>query len=207
MSQNDNKSKNQLEEKENLDIMLNNNTESYLILKKENIKADNQGKEKCLLNYEKDQNDEENNQQRKRRRSNSVDLYKKHKRDKEKKKTNRESSNKIVNNNNNILVLNERPSNDITIKKITNKELKDGKAKKVTFLTPNFITIIDVESYKKFNEENTCKDPFEDMEFLKNINNFNINININNNNNNNSNNHDKNEDDGKERVNCNCLIF
>lgn len=206
MSQNDNKSKNQLDEKENLDIMLNNNTESYLIMRNKNVKADNQGKEKCLLNYENDQNDESNYQPKKRRRSNSVDLYKKHKRDREKKKTNRENNNKIGNNNN-VLVLNERPVNNITKNKITNKELKDGKVKKVTFLNSNFITIIDVESYKKFNMENTCKDPFEDMEFLKNIhniNNFNININ---NSQNNSNNHDKNEDDGKERVNCTCLIF
>ena len=70
--------------------------------------------------------------------------------------------------------------------------------KKVTFIEPDFFTIIDVESYKKFNAENTCKDPFEDMDFLNNINNLN-NININNNNKKNE------ENDGKERINCSCL--
>lgn len=63
--------------------------------------------------------------------------------------------------------------------------------KKVVFL-PNFVTIIDVESYKKFNEENTCKDPFENMEII------NGHINIKNN---------DDEDDGKARVLCSCIIY
>ena len=62
------------------------------------------------------------------------------------------------------------------------------------------MTIIDVESFKKFNAENTCKDPFEDLEFLKNVNN----ININNNNINNNNIKKGEEDNRKERVKCSC---
>ena len=43
-----------------------------------------------------------------------------------------------------------------------NKDLnnKKEKEKKVKFLEPEFVHIIEVESYKKFNEENTSKDPF-----------------------------------------------
>ncbi len=31
----------------------------------------------------------------------------------------------------------------------------------MTFLKSQFVTIIDVESYKQYNAENTCKDPYE----------------------------------------------
>ena len=59
---------------------------------------------------------------------------------------------------------------------------------------PNFVTIIDVESYKKFNAENTCKDPFENMEIV----NGHINI---------KNNNDDDEADGKTKVLCSCFIY
>ena len=45
-----------------------------------------------------------------------------------------------------------------------NKETKtDKKIKKVKFMEPMFVNIIEVESYKKFNEENTSKDPFDNI--------------------------------------------
>ena len=60
-------------------------------------------------------------------------------------------------------------------KKIITQKIK----KKVKFLEPNFVRIIEVESYKKFNEENTSKDPFD---FAKQI-------------------------EGKENVLCSCLVI
>ena len=53
------------------------------------------------------------------------------------------------------------------INNINNKKLEiDGggkekeKEKKVKFLEPEFVQIIEVESYKKYNVENTSKDPY-----------------------------------------------
>ena len=44
----------------------------------------------------------------------------------------------------------------------TKKIRKNTVSKKVKFLQDNFVTIINVESFKKFNAENTSKDPYED---------------------------------------------
>jgi hypothetical protein len=168
--------------------------ESFLMVKNNGIRVNNFGKEKCLLDYQ-EMNDNVLQSPRKRRRFDSVDLYK-HKRSKKKKQTNKGDSCKNMKNL--TLNLNDSPSNDGNANDDSTKSLKNDKAKKVSFLKSNFITIIDVESYKKFNEENTYKDPFEDIEFLKNINNLkNLNINKN----------EEDIDDGKERVNCTCTIF
>lgn len=201
MSQNEEKiisqTKNQLKETENLDLMLNNNTESYQIMKYQKVRIDDKGKQKALINYEEiKKNEEDDPQIRTRKRSNSVDLYKKHKREKEKKNKIKKDSNKNLIENNAISASPEN-TNVQTKRQIKNPKYKD---KKVSF-PKDFVTVIDVESYKQFNIENTSKDPFEDLEFLNNINNinnYNINININNN---------KDEDDGKERVTCSCLIY
>ena len=196
MSQNE-ESKNQLKENENLDIKFNNNTESYQIMKNQKVKIDENGKKKALINYEEvDNNKEDIPLPRTRKRSNSVDLYKKHKREKERKKQLKKDSTKSINENN-IISASPEISNIQTKRPNQNSKYKD---KKVSF-PKDFVTVIDVESYKQFNIENTSKDPFDDLEFLQNINNinnYNINININNN---------KEEDDGKERVMCSCLIY
>ena len=188
----------------NLNLILSKDTKSFIMTKNQNIRVNNLGKEKCLLNYQ-DINDEIQEIPKKRQRTDSVDLYKCRRNNEKKKTLNRGDSNNSIKYN--VLKLNDsHHSNDIT-ESNQEKLLKNGKSKKVSFLTPNFVTIIDVESYKKYNEENTSKDPFEDLEFLKklnNINNLNINININNNTNNNN---EKDIDDGKERVNCTCTIF
>ena len=190
---NKNKSKNNSKVKDNLDMIMNNNEETFQSIKNQKIKGENNDK-KGLINYEeiKDK-DEIILQSKTRKRSNSVDLYKKQQREKAKK--NKKESNKsikIINNNN----INEACENtNLNINKISSKNIRNGKIKKVTF-PKNFVNIIDVESYKKFNEENTCKDPFEDMEFLKKIKNMNLN----------NNNEDDDEDDGKARANCSCLI-
>ena len=118
------------------------------------------------------------------KRSNSIKLYKKHQKDKEKKLSLKKESKKEVKNDD-IFAVEENGT------KRPNKSSKNVKQKKVVFL-PNFVTIIDVESYKKYNEENTCKDPFENMEII------NGRININNN---------DDEPDGKARVLCSCLIY
>ena len=193
-----------LNEDENLDMMLNNNTESYKIMRNQKVKPDSKGNKRCLINYEENKFEEDDIIVRTRKRSNSVDLYKKHKKE-------RERRNKLKNNNiNNDNIKNEKNGDIYNIendtKEISKKNSKNLKCKKVSFLSPNFVTIIDVESYKKFNEENTCKDPFEDIELLNNHIAYMDKINNNNNNNININNNNL-EDDGKERVQCTCTIF
>ena len=194
MSQNQ-ETRNQLKENENLDIIINNNIETYQIMKNKKVKIDEKGKKKALINYEEIKNNEEDIPLlRKRKRSNSVDLYKKQKREREKKNKLKKDSTKNVKEN---IIASPENSNIPTKRPNKNPKYKD---KKVSF-PKGFVTVIDVESYKQFNIENTSKDPFDDLEFLKNINNinnYNINININNN---------KVEDDGKERVMCSCLIY
>ena len=193
MSQNQ-ETKNQLKENENLDIIINNNIETYQIMKNKKVKIDVKGKKTALINYEEIKNNEEDIPLlRKRKRSNSVDLYKKQKREREKKNKLKKDSTKNVKESN---TASPEDANSPTKRPNKNSKYKD---KKVSF-PKDFVTVIDVESYKQFNIENTSKDPFDDLEFLKNINNinnYNINININN----------KVEDDGKERVMCSCIIY
>ena len=167
-----------------IDMVLNNKIESYKIMKNINLKSSVKGGPKCLINYEEIRNDDDTSIHT-RKRSDSIKLAKKHKRDREI----RNSLRKMNDSNNKM---NSENEND---KIFTKKSSKNVRSKKVTFLEPNFITIIDVESYKKYNEENTCKDPFEDMEFINNMKIEHIYTN-------------NNEiDDGKERVHCSCSIF
>ena len=175
-----NKSKIFEESKENINFILDNNSESYQIMKNQKPKIDSKGK-KVLINYEdKKDSDDIDFPKKTLKRSNSIKLYKKHKKERE------ENNIKNIKNNENLFKGPDRK--------------KSENIKKVKFLEPNFLTIIDVESYKKFNAENTCKDPFEDIDFLNsinNVNNYNINININNKKN-------VEEENEKEKVNCSC---
>ena len=172
--------------RENMDVnmMFNNNEESYKIIKNQKMKVNNKGGKKCVIDYEEDNNETSLST---RKRSNSVNLYKKQRKNKERRIKKRISRKDVDNN----------IENEI----IPKKSSKNLRNKKVTFLKPNFVTIIDVESYKKYNEENTCKDPFEDLEYINNMNLDHINKNIS------KINEDEEEDDGKERVQCTCLIF
>ena len=142
---NSKKSINQIEITE---IMLDNNSEFYLNMKPKTIKAENMKKIKFYQDYGQI-NEKESNEffhSNKILRSNSVELYKKH--NQKKKKVIDENNVNIGNN-----------GNDIVDK---NNVQKIGKSnKKVTFLKSQFVTIIDVESYKQYNAENTCKDPYE----------------------------------------------
>ena len=53
--------------------------------------------------------------------------------------------------------------NEYIDNKYFNKDIRKEKMiKKVKFMEPSFVNIIEVESYKKFNQENTNKDPFYD---------------------------------------------
>ena len=63
-----------LNEDENLDMMLNNNTESYKIMRNQKVKPDSKGNKKCLINYEENKFEEDDIIVRTRKRSNSVDL-------------------------------------------------------------------------------------------------------------------------------------
>ena len=178
------KTKTELNENDLMDMILNNDSEDFKSIQFHSIKATNMKKIKFFKNnVEMNESEiEEFIPFNRLKRSNSVDIYKKRKEKKLKKNQDKSDISNI-----NII------END-------KNEFKNGKKiKKVSFLKPKFVTIIDVESYKKFNMENTSKDP---MDFL-----FNNNNNINgNNNNNNFNNNNKNEED-KEKVVCSCYIF
>ena len=149
--------------------MLSNNNE-YLLISKNKMKAESVKKINNPKGYEQINEDEDENYilHHKFHRSNSVDIYKKHKMKK--------------NNNKN---------------KNINDDIIDyfRKNKKVSFLKPKFVTIIEVESYKKYNELNTSKDPY--AELFKNM--------TQNNNNNDINNEKK--ENGKESINCSCFII
>ena len=118
------------------------------------------------------------------KRSNSINLYKKQQKEKHKK----ESS---INNNEEVK---EENVNNAPLEDNGAEKLNKLNKKKVMFL-PDFLTIIDVESYKKFNAENTCKDPFDNLELL---NGTII-----------SKNKDGDDDeiDGKTTLQCSCFIF
>ena len=110
------------------------------------------------------------------KRSNSIKLYKRHAKEKERRESLKKESNKGL------------------LPDLSNKEKvkKVNKTNKRVAFSPDFVKIIDVESYKKFNEENTCKDPFDNMEFV----NGTIKIN-----------HNDDEANGKAKALCTCFIF
>ena len=181
MSQKKIKTNKEIKETDIMDIILNNNSEDFQNIQSHTIKAVNMKKIKFFKNYVQMDEDEENSFYNKLKRSNSVDLYKKHKEKqlKKQKENNNDNNNKIE---------------PMTEEKKINKNDNNKNGKKVTFLKTNFVTIIDVESYKKFNQENTSKDPYDEL------------VNNNNNINNNKDDNEKN-DNGKEKVVCSCFIY
>ena len=147
-----------------------------------NIYSKNNSKIKSLKNQqEKNENKKDDDNEvgiavKTLKRSNSIKLYKKQAREKERRESLKKESDKQIL---------QDISNIERVKK-TNKP-----AKKVAF-SPDLVEIIDVESYKKFNEENTCKDPFDNMEFI----NGTISVN-----------HNDDEEDGKAKVLCSYSIY
>jgi len=179
---------NQITDKD--DSKANNNKIPSPKDKVKNPKPNNKSLQKNEIKKEQKKNDDEDDlvlPVKTLKRSNSIKLYKKHKKEQERrnslKKENEKDTKDKTGDIFNVSVVNGT--------KMPGKGSKNGKQKKVAFL-PNFVTIIDVESYKKFNEENTCKDPFENMEII------NGHINIKNN---------DDEADGKARVLCSCVIY
>ena len=208
MKQNEDQSKTTLIEKDNID-MLYNKSEAYQIMR--NTKSEGEEKtKKSIKSYNdiKDNNNDDTPSPRVKR-SNSIKLYKRHKKEKELRNSIKKENNiNIDNNKNNIY---EGPVVDVVDEPINNNnniDKKKNKSKRVTFVEPNFVNIVDVESYKKFNAENTCKDPFDEMQYMQNINNvnninnYNINININNNKK-----KQEQEQEGKEKINCSCACI
>ena len=156
------RSKSVMNENEVLE-MLANNEEYYKSVNPKKIKAENMKKIQFYEQMGVNKNDCLN-KGKQFFRNNSVDLYKK--RNREKKLKNK---------------------NDINEINMINNEQKDGKQnKRVTFLESKFVTIIEVESYKKYNEINACKDPY--AKFYKN------------------NDTGNNCCLGNDKVNCSCLI-
>ena len=179
---------NQITDKD--DSKANNNKISSIKDKVKNPKPNNKSPQKNEIKKEQKKNDDEDDlvlPVKTLKRSNSIKLYKKHKKEQERRNSLKKENEKDIKDKTgdifNVSVVNGT--------KMPGKGSKNGKQKKVAFL-PNFVTIIDVESYKKFNEENTCKDPFENMEII------NGHINIKNN---------DDEADGKARVLCSCVIY
>ena len=164
----------------NKNINSTNDNENSIL--NNNIYSKNNSKIKSLKNQqEKNENKKDDDNEvgiavKTLKRSNSIKLYKKHAREKERRESLKKESDKQIL---------QDISNIERVKK-TNKP-----AKKVAF-SPDLVEIIDVESYKKFNEENTCKDPFDNMEFI----NGTISVN-----------HNDDEEDGKAKVLCSCSIF
>ena len=157
------RSKSVMNENEVLEL-LGNNAECYKSVNQKSINVDNMKKIQFYEQMGVNRNDCFN-KGKQLFRNNSVDIYKK--RNREKKLKNRNDMNEF-NKNNNI-------------------EQKDGKQnKRVSFLESKFVTIIEVESYKKFNEMNACKDPYQN--FYKNSDN------------------DNNCCLGNDRINCSCFI-
>ena len=164
----------------NKNINSTNDNENSIV--NNNIYSKNNSKIKFLKNQEekngnkKDDDNEVGIAVKTLKRSNSIKLYKKQAREKERRESLKKESDKQIL---------QDISNIERVKK-TNKP-----AKKVAF-SPDLVEIIDVESYKKFNEENTCKDPFDNMEFI----NGTISVN-----------HNDDEEDGKAKVLCSCSIY
>ena len=125
-----------------IDIIINSDSEEkYQIIKSERIKNFNINKNNFLHKDEQYDENETNDcfQYNTIKRSNSVDIYKR-RREKKLKKSNNMDNN-LPNDNNNI---------------------DNKKNKKVTFKSPEYLTIINIESYKQYNLENTAEDPFFD---------------------------------------------
>ena len=164
----------------NKNINSTNDNENSIV--NNNIYSKNNSKIKYLKNQqEKNENKKDDDNEvgiavKTLKRSNSIKLYKKQAREKERRESLKKESDKQIL---------QDISNIERVKK-TNKP-----AKKVAF-SPDLVEIIDVESYKKFNEENTCKDPFDNMEFI----NGTISVN-----------HNDDEEDGKAKVLCSCSIY
>ena len=136
-----------------------------------------------------DVNDDSVVQVRAIKRMNSIKLYQKQNKEKERRNSLEKEIDKDTK---------DKSGDIINVPEVTGKNkaikiAKNVKQKKVEFL-PNFVKVIYVESYKKFNAENTCKDPFENMEIV----NGQLSIKTNNNND---------EADGKTKVLCSCFIY
>ena len=156
---------NQIEENDDdtkINTTSNNNineTKKESKSKKEKKKEKSPEKEEIKQESKKKEEDDDDVPMRSVKRSNSIKLYKKHKKDKDKKN----SSNK-----DNDIEVKDKAGDIFEISDYKKKKKNKNTNKKVSF-PKDFLTIIDVESYKKYNEENTCKDPFENMEFVNGI--------------------------------------
>ena len=180
---------NQIEENDDdtkINTTSNNNineTKKESKSKKEKKKEKSPEKEEIKQESKKKEEDDDDVPMRSVKRSNSIKLYKKHKKDKDKKNSSKKD---------NDIEVKDKAGDIFEISDYKKKKKNKNANKKVSF-PKDFLTIIDVESYKKYNEENTCKDPFENMEF---VNGRLINTQKNND-----------EPNGKTSVLCSCVLF
>ena len=180
---------NQIEENDDdtkINTTSNNNineTKKESKSKMEKKKEKSPEKEEIKQESKKKEEDDDDVPMRSVKRSNSIKLYKKHKKDKDKKNSSKKD---------NDIEVKDKAGDIFEISDYKKKKKNKNINKKVSF-PKDFLTIIDVESYKKYNEENTCKDPFENMEF---VNGRLINTQKNND-----------EPNGKTSVLCSCVLF
>lgn len=182
-----NKSKTDIDNSKIITTTNNNINETPKDSKNKNSKKKDKSPPKNEIKQESNKKDEEEPgvPMRSISRCNSIKLYKKHKKEKDRKNKENDKDKDTKDKSGDIFNVSDNTK--------TKKKKKNSKNKKVKF-PPDFVTIIDVESYKKYNEENTCKDPFENMEIV----NGRL-VNIKNNN--------EDEPDGKASVLCSCMIF
>ena len=187
-TKNDNNSNRKIDEKDIIDMIIDNNSEDLKNIKSHPLK---------MKNIKKSNIPQENQQTNENitdelfptyKRRNSINLYKKNK--VEKKNNNENYNLSKTNDKTSTNILNDKDiTNKINDNSQDNQEKSKKSKKKVKFNEPNFVEIINVESYKQFNMENTSKDPYEDLY-----------------NDDNNNNKEK-KDNGKERVICSCFIL
>ena len=171
---------------ENSKININSSTD----ISQKNKKEKNKSKDNIDNKIENDSKENEDEDYdifvRAKKKNNSIILHKKNQKKKSKKKRKNSEERKKDTDENIYTVEDIKPPKEISKSTKTVKRIK----KKVVFL-PNFLTIIDVESYKKFNAENTSSDPFDNIGF------FNPRSRFNNND----------DEDGKTTTLCSCCIF
>ena len=189
---------NQLQEERNFEILHHTKTQFPKIDINKNLTSNKDIKEKYLRESTKSNINSESISKLEKE-SDQIKIYNM-KRNNNKKKTYKGTKNNLKKN---ILKLNEShcPSNE-EIEEKNKKASNNSKGKKVSFLPdPDFVTVIQVESYKQYNQECNDKNHMPNFGFIRDFNIFNdydndcyVNC-------------DQYSDDGKERLNCTCSVF
>ena len=142
----------QLKKNDLMNMMGNDNPEDFQNGRSKTIMQKNMENIKFLQNYSRINENEIDDYipSNKLKRCNSVDIYKKRIREKKLKNMQNKNEHENFDNTRN---LNTNDNNII--------EKNGKKIKRVSFVSPTLVTFINVESYKKYNQENYSDEPFE----------------------------------------------